>query len=304
MFRKQDTALIQFVDEDHATSALENLDNLVLFGKRLRIDYSKHLNVSMPRGDADQFELEHTRDYSNTPLHRYRRRSLREAVAPCPLLHICGIPPDVQRNQNILTDMFATHGFIKNFHFIQKNSRMAIIEMGTLEEAIMALLDLDDYGFRDSRIRVSFSKAFFQGSDHPQGQGPSMATTGGSGGGNRGGNRGGGPNRYDRNGPRDRNQDRGYGGTQDRGFGGTQDRGIGGIQERGYGGGGSGGRNANFPMGGDAGDNMSGGGGGGGGGGGYARDRDYRSGPPGGPSRDRPRGGLPQTSDRRPPSRY
>ncbi|KUF72066.1 Polypyrimidine tract-binding protein 2 [Phytophthora nicotianae] len=153
MFRKRDTALIQFVDEVHSTSALDHLDGVYVFGKKLRVDYSKHTSVSMPHADADRFEIENTLDFSNSPLHRYRRRSPQEAVSPCPLLHISGIPMELQRNQNALVDLFAQYGLVKNFHFLQNNTKMALIEMGSLDEAIMALLRLDNMAYPDSHMR-------------------------------------------------------------------------------------------------------------------------------------------------------
>ncbi|DBA04648.1 TPA: hypothetical protein N0F65_012231 [Lagenidium giganteum] len=204
MFRKQDTALIQFVDEVHATSALDHLDGVYIFAKKLRVDFSKHLTVSMPRGEVDRFELENTRDYSNSPLHRYRRRSPQEAVSPCPLLHISGIPIELQRNQNSLLDLFAQYGYIKNFHYIQKNTKMALLEMGTLDEAVMALLCLDNISYPDSHMRISFSKAY---------QFTATAASGGAGSGpashhqQYGHMHGGGPP-PSRSNPRDRSRDR------------------------------------------------------------------------------------------------
>lgn len=116
----------------------------------------------MPRGEVDLFELENTRDFSQSPLHRYRRRSPQEAVSPCPLLHISGIPMELQRNQNALVELFQPYGFVKNFHFIKQNNKMAIIEMATMDEAVMALLCLDNLSYPDSHMRVSFSKTYFQ----------------------------------------------------------------------------------------------------------------------------------------------
>lgn len=168
MFRKRDTALIQFVNEVHSTSALDHLDGVYVYGKKLRVDYSKHSSVSMPHADADRFEIENTLDFSGSPLHRYRRRSPEEAVSPCPLLHISGIPMELQRNQNALVDHFAQFGFVKNFHFLQNNSKMALVEMGSIDEAITALLRLDNMGYPDSHMRISFSKAY----QLPVGNGP------------------------------------------------------------------------------------------------------------------------------------
>ncbi|KAI9920799.1 hypothetical protein PsorP6_000232 [Peronosclerospora sorghi] len=160
MFRKRDTALIQFVDDVHSTSALDHMDGVYVFGKKLRVDYSKHTSVSMPHADADRFEIENTLDFSGSPLHRYRRRSPRDAISPCPLLHISGIPVELQRNQNTLVDLFAQYGFVKNFHYLQNNPKMALIEMGSIDEAIMALLRLDNLAYPDSHMRISFSKTY------------------------------------------------------------------------------------------------------------------------------------------------
>ncbi|KAJ0401155.1 hypothetical protein P43SY_004362 [Pythium insidiosum] len=160
MFRKQDTALIQFADEAHATSALDHLDGVHVFGKKLRVDFSKHTSVSMPRGEVDRFELENTRDFSSSPLHRYRRRSPTEASPPSPLLHVTGIPADLQRHQNALVDLFAQYGYVKNFQFIPKNPKAALVEMASLDEAIMALVHVDSYRYPEVQLRVSFSKSF------------------------------------------------------------------------------------------------------------------------------------------------
>lgn len=203
-----------------ATSALDHLDGVFIFGKKLRVDYSKHTNVSMPRGEVDRFELENTRDFSNSALHRYRRRSPLEAVSPCPLLHISGIPMDLQRRQNALVDLFAQFGFVADFHFIQKNTKMALVTMGSTDEAVMALLNLDNMAYPDSHMRVSFSKAFQYGGPSG-GLGPSagplpsagsysLPTTSGT--------------RHPRDRSRDRSRDRPPMGNRDRSGGPPRDR--------------------------------------------------------------------------------
>ncbi|KAL3662633.1 hypothetical protein V7S43_012484 [Phytophthora oleae] len=217
MFRKRDTALIQFVDDVHSTSALDHLDGVHVFGKKLRVDFSKHTSVSMPHADADRFEIENTLDFSNSPLHRYRRRSPQEAVSPCPLLHISGIPMELQRNENALVDLFAQYGFVKNFHYLQNNRKMALIELGSVDEAIMALLRLDNMAYPDSHMRISFSKAYAGNGPGPSpGPGPMRAPGADSGGWN--------PPMQSR--PRDRSRDRSRnrergpppGGDRDRSF--------------------------------------------------------------------------------------
>jgi hypothetical protein len=161
------TALALAASTLQATSALEHADSLVLFGRKLRVDYSKHTSVSMPRGSVDQFELENTVDFSNSPHHRYRRRSLQEAVSPCPLLHVSCIPAELKRNENALADLFARHGFVKAFHFLQRDAKMALVEMGSVDEAVLALLALHNLSYPDANLRVSFSNAYHTGRDRP-----------------------------------------------------------------------------------------------------------------------------------------
>lgn len=158
----------------------------------------------MPRGEVDRFELENTRDFSGSPLHRYRRRSVRDAVPPSPLLQVSGIPMDLQRNENALGDLFARHGFVKSVQFVQKN-KMAVIEMGTLDEAIMALVNIDNAAFPGSNMRVAFAVPFQGGGGLGGPSGP-----GGPGG-------PGGPPLSMGNRPRDRSLDRGRDRGGDRG---------------------------------------------------------------------------------------
>jgi hypothetical protein len=144
------------------------LDGVVLCNKKLRVDFSKHLSVVMPRPDADAFEIQNTQDFSNSPLHRYRRRSLSEVCPPSPLLHVSGIPDSLQQpnfdpsaplSSSPLCAMFAEHGVIRKFHPISKQPKMALLEMNSLEEAIDAMVALDNHSFGpEGRIRVSFSK--------------------------------------------------------------------------------------------------------------------------------------------------
>ncbi|RHY27446.1 hypothetical protein DYB32_006766 [Aphanomyces invadans] len=166
MFRKADSALIQFVDERHAQSARDHTDGVVLCGRKLRVDFSRHLTVVMPRPDADEFEIQNTRDFSNTPYHRYRKRPLSEVVPATTLLHISGIPVSMQLQpgdtvaSSRLLRMFAEWGVVKKVHPIAKQPKMVLLEMGTIEEAFDAMIALDNFTFNDGRIRVSFSKSY------------------------------------------------------------------------------------------------------------------------------------------------
>jgi hypothetical protein len=53
-----------------STTALHHLNQAPLFGKQLQVNYSKHQNVQMPKGNEEE-PGKFTRDYSNSPLHRF-----------------------------------------------------------------------------------------------------------------------------------------------------------------------------------------------------------------------------------------
>ncbi|OQR93534.1 polypyrimidine tract-binding protein [Achlya hypogyna] len=164
MYRKQGTALVQFLDESHATSARENLNGVLLCGKKLRVDYSKHMAVVMPRADgADSFEKENTIDYSNAQSHRYKRRMLAEVAPPSPLLHVSGLPaalqPAVPGAPHPAAELFGQHGLVRHCHEIPSQPSMVLIEMASLEDAVDALVALDNSLYVDGRLRVSFSKS-------------------------------------------------------------------------------------------------------------------------------------------------
>lgn len=50
--------------------ALQNLNNVTLYGQEMRVSRSKHDNVNMPKSEDEGKEL--TKDYANSPLHRFK----------------------------------------------------------------------------------------------------------------------------------------------------------------------------------------------------------------------------------------
>ena len=61
--------------------AQQNLNNVTLYGKDMRVSRSKHDNVNMPKSEDEGREL--TKDYSNSPLHRFKvTERTSEALLP------------------------------------------------------------------------------------------------------------------------------------------------------------------------------------------------------------------------------
>ena len=50
--------------------AQQNLNNVTLYGQEMRVSRSKHDNVNMPKAEDEGKEL--TKDYANSPLHRFK----------------------------------------------------------------------------------------------------------------------------------------------------------------------------------------------------------------------------------------
>jgi len=62
-------------------------------------------------------------------------------------------------SQDQVQELFAKHGTITNFKWISKEgNKMALIELSTLEEAVMALIALHNHQLNGSYLRVNFAK--------------------------------------------------------------------------------------------------------------------------------------------------
>ncbi|XP_065657764.1 polypyrimidine tract-binding protein 1 [Hydra vulgaris] len=158
LFNKKDTALIQFADAQQASTALQNLNNVTLFNNEMRVSRSKHDYVHMPKSDDEGKEL--TKDYSNSPLHRFKKpgsKNFQNIFAPIQSLHLSNIPESVTEDE--LQEMFAEYGTINNFRFFPKDRKMALIQMSTVEEALICLIKLHNRKLNESsHLRVSFAK--------------------------------------------------------------------------------------------------------------------------------------------------
>ncbi|NXJ67126.1 PTBP3 protein, partial [Rostratula benghalensis] len=159
MFKKKENALVQMADANQAQLAMNYLSGQRLYGKILRITFSKHLAVQLPwEGQEDQGL---TKDYSNSPLHRFRRagsRNFQNVFPASATLHLANIPPSVTDDdlKNLFTNAGST---VKAFRFLQKDCKMALIQLGNVEEALHALIELHNYDFGENHhLRVSFSR--------------------------------------------------------------------------------------------------------------------------------------------------
>uniref|UniRef100_A0A3B4Y7U6 Polypyrimidine tract binding protein 1 n=1 Tax=Seriola lalandi dorsalis TaxID=1841481 RepID=A0A3B4Y7U6_SERLL len=160
LFNKKENALVQMSDSTQAQLAMSHLNGQRLHGKPLRITLSKHTNVQLPREGHEDQGL--TKDYSNSPLHRFKKpgsKNYSNIFPPSATLHLSNIPPSVVEDD--LKMLFSSSGaMVKAFKFFQKDHKMALIQMGSVEEAIESLIEFHNHDLGENHhLRVSFSKS-------------------------------------------------------------------------------------------------------------------------------------------------
>nr|XP_056723449.1 polypyrimidine tract-binding protein 2 isoform X3 [Euleptes europaea] len=160
LYNKKDSALIQMADGNQSQLAMSHLNGQKMYGKIIRVTLSKHQTVQLPREGLDDQGL--TKDFGNSPLHRFKKpgsKNFQNIFPPSATLHLSNIPPSVSEDD--LRTLFAnTGGTVKAFKFFQRDHKMALLQMSTVEEAIQALIDLHNYNLGENHhLRVSFSKS-------------------------------------------------------------------------------------------------------------------------------------------------
>ncbi|XP_062869979.1 polypyrimidine tract-binding protein 3 [Trichomycterus rosablanca] len=160
LFNKKENALVQMADATQAQLAMSHLNGQRLYGRVMRVTISKHQTVQLPREGQEDQGL--TKDFSGSPLHRFKKpgsKNFQNIFPPSATLHLSNIPPSV--GDDMLTELFSSSGYtVKAFKFFQKDRKMALIQLGSVEEAIQALIELHNYDLGENHhLRVSFSKS-------------------------------------------------------------------------------------------------------------------------------------------------
>ncbi|KFV68603.1 Polypyrimidine tract-binding protein 3, partial [Dryobates pubescens] len=159
VMKKRETALIQMMDEAQAHLAIIHLNGQQIYGRVLQVRLSECQTIHYPQwGQEDQEEFV---DYYNSPLHRFKRpgsKNSQNLSAPSDTLHLCGIPYCATEGE--LKKLFSTRGYtVKAFRFLKRDCKMALIRLGSMEEAIQSLIELHGHDFGgDCHLRISFSK--------------------------------------------------------------------------------------------------------------------------------------------------
>ncbi|MGH0132588.1 UNVERIFIED_CONTAM: hypothetical protein FKN15_050127 [Acipenser sinensis] len=145
LFNKKENALVQMADSNQAQLAMSHMNGQKLHGKAIRVTLSKHQTVQLPREGQEDQGL--TKDFSNSPLHRFKKpgsKNFQNIFPPSATLHLSNIPPSVVEDD--LRVLFMSCGAaVKAFKFFQKDRKMALIQMGSVEEAIQSLIEFHNH---------------------------------------------------------------------------------------------------------------------------------------------------------------
>eukprot|EP00026_Physarum_polycephalum_P002718 Phypoly_transcript_02726.p1 GENE.Phypoly_transcript_02726~~Phypoly_transcript_02726.p1 ORF type:complete len:556 (+),score=101.07 Phypoly_transcript_02726:920-2587(+) len=161
LFTKKDTALVQLATPQQADTVIANLNGATMYGKPIRINYSKHATIMIPSNHPNEENVQFTKEYVGSPLHRFRNPNMviKHICPPSSTLHVSSIPPAVAENE--LRDLFSQQGQVVNVKFFMSEKRMALVQMENIPDATTALIALHNYKFPDTNvpIRVSFAKS-------------------------------------------------------------------------------------------------------------------------------------------------
>ncbi|XP_075165371.1 polypyrimidine tract-binding protein 1 heph isoform X4 [Haematobia irritans] len=160
LYNKKDSALIQMAEPQQAYLAMNHLDKLRLWGKSIRVMASKHQAVQLPKEGQPDAGL--TRDYSQNPLHRFKKpgsKNYQNIYPPSATLHLSNIPSSCTEED--IKEAFTSNKFeVKAFKFFPKDRKMALLQLSTVEEAVLALIKMHNHQLSESNhLRVSFSKS-------------------------------------------------------------------------------------------------------------------------------------------------
>lgn len=158
MFKKRDTALVQFTNAQGAYRSVQFLNNFVLWGRSIRCNISKGSEVNMPH-EGNPFAVEYG---YNHVMHRFKRpdaRGLQYVAEPNPMLHVSSIPLGTQEEE--LKSYLAPFGDVLEVKFLQDSKyRQALVTMQTVQNAVDALVGLHNREIAERcYLRVNFSVA-------------------------------------------------------------------------------------------------------------------------------------------------
>lgn len=159
LYNKRHTALVQLSSPAQAELARSHLNDCSVFGQRLLVSSSKHTDVKLPRESEAGSEL--TKDYTNSPAHRFRRGSnpTKNINAPSAVLHVSNLHDNCTDHelQELFAPLQANPASPVAVEFFKSSRKMAYVRVATVEDGIACLAALHNRLLGGNTMRVSFS---------------------------------------------------------------------------------------------------------------------------------------------------
>lgn len=165
---KPDAALIQYTSPIYASLANVFLQRQQVFGKELQISFSKNMEVKMPlpvqmqSEDVEgskktvQFNMRDQR-YGTDEMQRY----IKGACKPTKTAFIANLSLGVTEEE--LRDIISASGNVVKVriksHKESAKTQLALVEMETIDQTILCVMNLHNTLVRDRSIKIAFSKS-------------------------------------------------------------------------------------------------------------------------------------------------
>ena len=154
--RQKDSAAVLMSEPRQALLAIHHLDKTKLWGKTIKVIHSNFKTVEVPKDGQPDGGL--TKDYDNSSLKKLGSEDFLTMYPPSPILHLSNIPATL--GESDLREVFRNKEIpVEGFKFFEEDEKMALVEFRNVDDAIMAIVKLDNYKISEtSHLRVAFSK--------------------------------------------------------------------------------------------------------------------------------------------------
>eukprot|EP00457_Paulinella_chromatophora_P006898 gb/GEZN01006918.1/.p1 GENE.gb/GEZN01006918.1/~~gb/GEZN01006918.1/.p1 ORF type:complete len:509 (-),score=86.41 gb/GEZN01006918.1/:50-1576(-) len=162
LYNKRETAMVQFATPAQAQLARMHLNGFALSDSELKISTSKHVDVQLPRNaESDPETAELTKDYSKSPIHRFRgrgSRNMKNIHPPSAVLHVSNIPEGSTKEEirQLFTPESEAPGTVK-VQFFKNDRKMAYVRLKDAQTGALMLIRMHNFKYKEKYVRVSFT---------------------------------------------------------------------------------------------------------------------------------------------------
>jgi len=158
VYNRRSNAMIQFANPAHAQQARANLDQVPFMGRQIAVNFSKNAEVLIPSNPKLSSDL--AKDYSSSPLHRYRlphSKNEQHISPPSNQLFISSLPDSVTVDE-VRAFFSQDEHKVSEARIFGDKKKMAVVTYPGIAEAVDALIRFHNAKFGERYVKVSFSQ--------------------------------------------------------------------------------------------------------------------------------------------------